>query len=98
MTSNSLIFKSTVFPEWYTNRIAPWVHYIPVQVDLSDAFDILTFFRGNGIDGDNSHDDLARKIALAGRHWSRTYWRREDLTAYMFRCVPPSLFVSPVHR
>lgn len=68
----------------FTDRIAPWVHYIPVQVDLSDLYDSLLFFRGD-LHGNNGHDHLARKIALAGREWSLRFWRREDLTAYMFR-------------
>ena len=68
----------------FTDRIAPWVHYIPVQVDLSDLYDSLMFFRGD-LHGNNAHDDLARKIASAGREWSLRYWRKEDLTAYMFR-------------
>lgn len=82
----------------YTDRIEPWVHYIPIQVDLSDVIDALLFFRGGLLgpgDADDSdtysemsfghHEDLARKIAKAGREWSLKYWRREDLTAYMFR-------------
>ncbi|KAF8066953.1 hypothetical protein FPV67DRAFT_1768934 [Lyophyllum atratum] len=84
ITSNALIFKSTIYPEWFTDRIAPWVHYIPVQVDLSDVYDSLLFFRGD-LNGENAHEDLARKIALAGRRWSLKYWRKEDLTAYTFR-------------
>ncbi|KAL0959266.1 hypothetical protein HGRIS_014536 [Hohenbuehelia grisea] len=84
ITSNSLVFKSTVYPEWFTDRIAPWVHYIPVQVDYSDLMDALVFFRGD-LDGRGRHDELARKIALAGREWSKAFWRKEDLTAYMFR-------------
>ncbi|KAG6827890.1 hypothetical protein H0H92_010053 [Tricholoma furcatifolium] len=84
ITSNSLIFKSTVYPEWFTDRIAPWVHYIPVHTDLSDLPDSLTFFRGDP-NGQDAHDDLAKKIATAGREWSLTFWRKEDLTAYMFR-------------
>ncbi|GLB41254.1 putative glycosyltransferase family 90 protein [Lyophyllum shimeji] len=84
ITSNALIFKSTIYPEWFTDRIAPWVHYIPVQVDLSDVFDSLMFFRGD-LNGEGAHEDLARKIALAGRQWSLQFWRKEDLTAYMFR-------------
>ncbi|KAG5653815.1 hypothetical protein H0H81_010283 [Sphagnurus paluster] len=84
ITSNSLIFKSTIYPEWFTDRIAPWVHYIPVQNDYSDLYDSLLFFRGD-LDGRNAHDDLAEKIATAGREWSLRFWRKEDLTAYMFR-------------
>lgn len=70
----------------FTDRIVPWVHYIPVQVDLSDLYDTLLFFRGD-LHGNNAHDDLARKIAIAGREWSLRFWRKEDLTAYMFRYV-----------
>lgn len=84
ITSNSLIFKSTIYPEWFTDRIEPWVHYVPVQNDLSDLFDSLVFFRGDPT-GTNAHDDMARKIAYAGRAWSKKFWRKEDLTAYMFR-------------
>ncbi|KAF9032264.1 hypothetical protein BDZ89DRAFT_1131403 [Hymenopellis radicata] len=84
MSSNSLVFKSSVYPEWFVDRVQPWVHYVPVQVDLSDLHDALVFFRG-GLDGVGRHDDLARKIALEGNVWSRTYWRKEDMIAYLFR-------------
>ncbi|KAK2462820.1 hypothetical protein APHAL10511_005211 [Amanita phalloides] len=106
ITSNSLIFKSTIYPEWFTDRIEPWVHYVPIQSDFSDLFDVLLFFRGEFLNPDDTelaldsesdletaefnarwsnHEDLAKKIAKAGREWSLNYWRREDLTAYMFR-------------
>ena len=62
------------------------MHYVPVQNDLSDLFDSLVFFRGDPT-GTNAHDDMARKIAYAGRAWSKKFWRKEDLTAYMFRSV-----------
>ncbi|KAJ8584607.1 glycosyltransferase family 90 protein [Rhizopogon salebrosus TDB-379] len=97
ITSNSLVFKSTIYPEWFTDRIAPWVHYVPVQVDLSDLYDTLTFFRG-GFGGEGAHDDMARKIATAGREWSKKYWRREDLTAYMFRLFLEYARVSSLDR
>ncbi|OJA20997.1 hypothetical protein AZE42_09122 [Rhizopogon vesiculosus] len=84
ITSNSLVFKTTIYPEWYMDRIAPWVHYVPVQLDLSDLHDTLIFFRG-GVSGEGAHEDMAQKIATAGREWSKKFWRREDLTAYMFR-------------
>ncbi|KAF8154717.1 glycosyl transferase family 90-domain-containing protein [Crassisporium funariophilum] len=84
ITSNSLIFKSTIYPEWYHDRVAPWVHYIPIQVDLSDLHDALLFFRGDG-NGEGAHENLGRKIAVAGREWSRTFWRREDAISYFFR-------------
>ncbi|KAG8991395.1 Glycosyltransferase Family 90 domain containing protein [Tulasnella sp. 427] len=84
MTSNSLIFKSTIFPEWYSDRIQPWVHYIPIKNDFTDLYDVLTFFHGD-VSGNNSHDDLAEMIARQGKEWSLAFWRKEDMTAYMFR-------------
>ena len=62
------------------------MHYVPVQVDLSDLHDALLFFRGDG-NGEGAHEHLARKIALSGRQWSKTLWRKEDLVSYMFRYV-----------
>jgi len=91
MMSNSLVLKSTVFPEWYTQRIQPWVHYVPIKYDYSDLYDIMTFFRGDFDDegfGHNDvagHDHLAKRIALQGKEWVKQFWRKEDMIAYMFR-------------
>ncbi|KAF8517363.1 hypothetical protein BU17DRAFT_91802 [Hysterangium stoloniferum] len=88
MTSKSLIFKSTIFPEWYTERIMAWVHYVPVQVNLSDLHDIIAFFRGSNVLGSSKisgNDVLAERIANAGTKWSDTFYRKEDMTAYNFR-------------
>ncbi|KAJ7171152.1 glycosyl transferase family 90-domain-containing protein [Mycena filopes] len=77
MNSGSLIFKATTYPEWFTDRLAPWVHYVPVQNSYADLLDTLLFFR--------AHDQRGARIAAAGREWSRRFWRKEDLVAYMFR-------------
>lgn len=84
MSSNSLVFKATIFPEWWTDRAQAWVHYIPVQVDYSDLYDAFTFFAGDEI-GKGGHDEMAKKIANSGKEWALNYWRPEDITAYMFR-------------
>ncbi|KAJ7180036.1 glycosyl transferase family 90-domain-containing protein [Mycena crocata] len=84
IVSNSLVFKASIYPEWFSDRIAPWVHYIPIQLDLSDLHDALAFFRGDA-SGAGAHEDLARKIAAAGQTWSKEFWRKEDMVAYYFR-------------
>jgi len=86
MQTNSLVLKATVFPEWFTDRIQPWLHYVPLQIDYSDLYDTLTFFRGDA-SGNDAHDDLAKEIAYAGKDWVQTHWRKEDMTAYMFRLM-----------
>jgi len=85
MSTNALVFRSTLFAaEWYADRIQPWLHYVPVQLDYSDLYDALLFFGGD-VSGEGAHDRLAREMGTAGREWVRRYWRGEDATAYMFR-------------
>ncbi|KAF5310074.1 hypothetical protein D9619_010334 [Psilocybe cf. subviscida] len=54
MTSKGLVFKTTMYSEWFMDRIAPWVHYIPIQNDLSNPMDALVFFRGDPV-GNGAH-------------------------------------------
>ncbi|WOO79768.1 Beta-1,2-xylosyltransferase 1 [Vanrija pseudolonga] len=84
VASGSLIFKATIMPEWWTDRIQPWVHYVPVKADFTDLYDSLAYFSGD-LEGNGAEDELAKKIALAGRDWSLTHFRMEDMTAYVFR-------------
>ncbi|TDL24277.1 hypothetical protein BD410DRAFT_767481 [Rickenella mellea] len=84
LSSNSVVFKSTTYPEWFADRIQPWVHYVPISIDYSDLYDAFIFFRGD-LSGEGNHDEMARKIAAAARSWTQDFWRKEDVTAYMFR-------------
>ena len=85
----------------WTDRAAPWVHFVPVKLDYSELYDTLGFFRGLP-DGTPGHSDLAERIANAGSDWVRKFWRSEvrrndihgdesvltmtqDVTAYTWR-------------
>ncbi|KAG6337195.1 hypothetical protein ID866_1909 [Astraeus odoratus] len=46
-------------------------------VSYADLYDALAFFR--------EHDDLAEHIATQGKEWSRRFWRKEDMAAYLYR-------------
>ncbi|WWC65508.1 uncharacterized protein I303_108126 [Kwoniella dejecticola CBS 10117] len=84
LTSGSLIMKATIMPEWYSDRIQPWVHFVPLKMDFTDLYDVVAFFRPS-LTNPHAEDRLASRIASAGREWALTHWRREDMTAYMFR-------------
>ena len=86
LSTNSVVLKSTVFPEWYQDQIVPWVHYVPVKVDYSDVYDIMAFFTGNP-DGRGAHEGMAKRIGEQGKQFAKQHWRREDMAAYMFRLV-----------
>jgi hypothetical protein len=44
----------------------------------------MQFFRGDE-QGNAGEEAMAQKIAEQGTAWSRSSWRRVDMTAYMFR-------------
>ncbi|KAF7378031.1 SPX domain-containing protein [Mycena sanguinolenta] len=67
MNLGSLIYKAMTYPEWFTDRLAPWVHYVPIQNSYSDLLDLLLFFR--------AHDKAAERITAAGRELCLEYAR-----------------------
>ena len=38
------MLKSTALPEWYTGRIQPWVHYVPIGLEYAELWDVMAFF------------------------------------------------------
>lgn len=84
LNSSSIYLTNAFYCGRFGDRIQPWVHYIPISYDYSDLHDAFIFFRGD-IAGEGNHDELAKKIALAGSKWASTFWREEDATAYMYR-------------
>ncbi|GAA5996632.1 uncharacterized protein JCM10292_003101 [Rhodotorula paludigena] len=86
MLSNAAVVKATIFPEFWTDWAIPWLHFIPMQVDYADMWDIMAFFRG-GINGEGAHDDLGKEIAQAGKEWVKKCYRWADLEAYQFRLL-----------
>jgi hypothetical protein len=49
-------------PHRFTDGLAPWVHYVPIQNTYSDVFDALVFFRGD-LAGRGAREELVAKIA-----------------------------------
>ncbi|EGG12417.1 family 90 glycosyltransferase [Melampsora larici-populina 98AG31] len=86
LATQHLVLKSSILPEWYSDRIQPWYHYIPSNIDYTDLYDIMSFFTGD-MEGNGAHEDLAEIISSQGRHWALNYFRWEDMVAYMFRLV-----------
>ncbi|KAL7415711.1 glycosyl transferase family 90-domain-containing protein [Mrakia frigida] len=83
LSTNSLVLKATTYPEWYSDALIPWFHYVPLKVDYSDMFDTLAFFRGTP-EQPGGFDEVAKALARNGQCFVRRLWRKEDLQAYMF--------------
>lgn len=91
MSSGSVVLKTTVYPEWNTDWLVPFYHYIPVRNDYSDLTDIMAFFAGTPKTNDETatkgRDDLAREIGANARRFTEEHWRWQDMQAYMLRLL-----------
>ncbi|KAL7413213.1 hypothetical protein BDY24DRAFT_389314 [Mrakia frigida] len=85
MAASNLVIKAGVFPEWNMASLPGWFGYVPANIDYSDIFSIMAFFRGHPDNFKGSHDRVARRIASNGQCWVERTWRREDMQAYSFR-------------
>lgn len=90
MSTNSLVLKATVYPEWYSDGLIPWYHYVPLKSDYTDIYDTLAFFRGTP-DHPGGFDDVAKALARNGKCFVKKMWRKEDLQV---RRRPLFLFLS----
>ena len=52
--------------------------------DLSDLYSTYLFFHGD-LHSLNSHEDMAKTIAMEGQKWERSFYRRVDVEGYMYR-------------
>jgi len=77
LKSSGVPFISTIFTHWYTERIMPWVHFVPVDIRLTGFHTALSYFTGlrprRGADrdgnanGEGEGEDPSVTVTLAGR-------------------------------
>jgi len=102
LKSRSLVFKASVFREWWHGRLTAWQHFVPVDVRLQGLAGLVAFFGGwrdghaDGAAGENPegdgwlmkpHEEEAERIAEAGREQAAKVLRKEDMEVYMFRLL-----------
>ncbi|KAI2604701.1 glycosyltransferase family 90 protein [Hypoxylon sp. NC1633] len=93
--SNSVPVLASVFREWFTERLMPWVHFVPIDLRYHALHSTMAYFVGlknrGFINGrqlltEGRRED-ARWIAEQGRKWAEKAMRREDMEVYMFRLL-----------
>ncbi|KAK6860099.1 Beta-1-2-xylosyltransferase 1 [Apiospora arundinis] len=96
LRSNGVPFVSSIFREWYTERLMPWTHFVPVDLRFHGLHSTLAYFVGlkdrgrvNGRERDamEARTEDARWIAEQGRKWAEKAIRREDMEIYLFRLL-----------
>ncbi|KAE8538024.1 hypothetical protein D1P53_006091 [Cryptococcus gattii VGV] len=87
LQGNNVVFKSTLYPEWFHDMLIPWYHYVPTKLDYSDIFDILAFFQGSPDGSIPGRDDLAKEIAAHAHEFVQERWREEDMRSFMYLLI-----------
>ncbi|KAG8972533.1 F-actin-capping protein subunit alpha [Tulasnella sp. 425] len=105
LASGSVVLKATVFPEWISDWLIPYYHFIPIQHDYSDLYSVMAFLVGyptTSPDGKTvltgGHEHIAEQIAQHAQDASRSLWRWEDMQTYMFRLLLEYARVMSVDR
>nr|XP_019013499.1 uncharacterized protein I206_01567 [Kwoniella pini CBS 10737]OCF52280.1 hypothetical protein I206_01567 [Kwoniella pini CBS 10737] len=87
LSSNNVVLKSTLFPEWFHEMLIPWYHYVPIKLDYSDIHDVMAFFNGSPDGIIRGHDELAKEIARNGFDFVENRWRLQDMQSFMFLLI-----------
>jgi hypothetical protein len=108
LLSTSLPLKATIYTEWHDDRLAPWVHYVPLDNSFRDLYGVLEFFADAWVGEDDGQktttaratpgDDLARQIAEDGKVWAEKVLRREDMLLYVWRLLLEWARICDAHR
>lgn len=99
LASDSVPLKATVYEEFYSDWIQPWVHYIPLTATYKEIYNIHAYFSGPTESAVKSAgltipevgsearegDKRLRRIARAGKQWKKTMGRTADMEAYVYR-------------
>ncbi|KAJ6611337.1 glycosyl transferase family 90-domain-containing protein [Mycena sp. CBHHK59/15] len=77
--SGSLVFKATLFTEYFNSWLLPYTHYIPILPDLSDLPEKIEWAR--------AHDAEARVIQARGREMVRRVMMDVQNDCYLMRVL-----------
>jgi len=95
LTSTSIPFVASVFKQWHSDRLMPWLHFVPVDLRYHGLHSTLAYFSGlknrgniNGREtGMDAAGDDGNWIADEGRKWANKALRKEDAEVYLFRLL-----------
>ena len=90
LASGGVVLKSTIYEEFYSDWIQPWLHFIPLSMTFEEIYDIYAYFIG--IDTPEHRplaammrEETLANIGVEAAEWKRAHFRKEDLELYVER-------------
>lgn len=95
LRSGSVPLVSTIFQTWYTERIQPWLHFVPIDLRYQGLHTTYLYFTGTErrtkIKGRDTNMkgklENAEWIAQEGRKWVDKALGERDMEVYLFRLL-----------
>jgi hypothetical protein len=95
LRSNSVPFVSTIFRTWFTDRLMPWLHFVPIDPRYHALHTTFAYFSGtenrpkvNGRDSSlQGRTADAEWIIQQGQRWAAKALREKDMEIYLFRLL-----------
>ncbi|KAL2259720.1 hypothetical protein VTK26DRAFT_6483 [Humicola hyalothermophila] len=89
--SHSVPFYASIFKEWYSDRILPWIHFVPIDLRFHALHNTLAYFLGIEKEDRSimlrGRPEDGKWIADQGKRWAEKALRREDMEVYLFRLL-----------
>ena len=82
LESRSLPLKQTVFREWHEDRLQPWLHYIPISLEMDEVPEVVRY-----LVQEEEGRALAKELAMKGREWTQRALRPVDQVIYLYRLL-----------
>lgn len=93
LKSGSVPFLSTIFQTWYTERLTPWLHFVPIDLRYQGLHSTYAYFTGTDARGKINGRETRMKgrqadadwIGQQGKRWAEKALGEKDKEVYLFR-------------
>ncbi|KAL0941529.1 uncharacterized protein CTRU02_204292 [Colletotrichum truncatum] len=82
LASRSVPLKVSIFREWHDERLIPWLHYIPVSVNMGELPELVRFLSTTA-----EGQRISYRIAEAGREWYSRAMSPNHQGIYLYRLM-----------
>lgn len=82
LASRSAPLKQTLLREWHDERLAPWLHYVPVSQSMEELPELVSHLTSTAVGR-----EAAKHVAEVGREWFGKAFREVDRSIYVYRLL-----------
>ena len=81
LASKSAVLKQTIFKEWHDDWLVPWLHYVPISMEMDELPEIVRYLSSK------EGEQYAKIVADEGQQAYFRMLRFADMSAYIARAI-----------